>query len=404
MYKKIFLLLIILCLSITEISAQLIKLSHPNLKTEAEILVNESGNWYSNTLRVHFAEKTVDLKRNEKFASLSKVLIPEVQNLLSTIEKKHGKIILQKVFTNSQWGDTIGIHIVTKEKVKLKDLSQFYKIVFDHTICVDSLIMQLKGSKYFISVERPVGAISTYEPNDYSASEQWALPKMEATKAWDITRGSSSIKIGINDYFSSYDINNLHNELRSNKVVYNPNNLCLEHGQIVAGCASALTDNGTGIAGIGFNTSLMFTLWTESGIDLLRVNGAHIINCSWIWSDYDALSTAIYNCLNTGVIVTAAVGNNVANVGYIPRITYPAAYNFSSIGKQVIAISATHLISGSEVFGYPPDGRWNYSPGTDPIGNPTTGFVDFSAPGVFIKCLDDTTTNAYITASGTSMA
>lgn len=272
---------------------------------------------------------------------------------------------------------------------------------------MDSLILELKGFKYFESIGRPVGAIYTYTPNDYSASEQWALPKLEAIKAWDITHGSNQVRIGINDLFTHSVINDIHNELKNGKVVYNPDNLCWGHGQTVAGCASALTDNGTGISSIGFNTSLMFTDWGDDGINILRANGAHIINCSWIWWSYPELSTAIYNALNSGIIITAGAGNDQRNesfLGTIPVITYPAAYNFSDIGGQVIAVTATHLDSGAEVFGYPLDGRWNYSPGTDPIGNPTSGFVDFSAPGVFIKCIYDTINNAYMLASGTSMA
>jgi hypothetical protein len=214
----------------------------------------------------------------------------------------------------------------------------------------------LKGLPNIVSAERPFIAVTTYTPNDYSASEQWALPKLEATKAWDITRGSSQIRIGINDFFTSTDINNLHNELKNGKVVYNENNLCLGHGQIVAGCGAALTDNGTGISSIGFNTSLMFTNWGANGIRLLRKNGAHIINCSWITPYISDLDTVVYNTLNQGIIITAGVGNNQQNLTYagfgtIPQVTYPAAFYSSSTGNQVIAVTATHLDSGSEVFG-----------------------------------------------------
>ncbi|MFA7418596.1 MAG: S8 family serine peptidase [Melioribacteraceae bacterium] len=413
MLKKIFISLVILCLAITDDVAQLKKLASPNLYTEAEIYKDDSGNWYSTEITVKFAKETIDLKRGIKTASIADILIPNSKKIFQKVEEKYGRFFLEKVFPGSSWCDSIGINVVTKEKVRLKDESQFYKLKFGHLVCVDSLISELKGLPNIVSAERPFVAISTYQPNDYSGNAQWALPKIEATKAWDITLGASWVKIAINDIFTAWDFNGYNNQLHDDlvgKISYNPLYNCLGHGQVVAGCAAAATDNGQGIASIGYNSNLMFTNIGAPGIKEARDNGANIINCSWISTNTTGLDTVIFNTLNLGIIVTAASGNEQkelteASFGTIPVVTYPAAYYYSTIGRQVIAVTATHHLSnGTEVFGYPPDGRWNHSPGTDPISNPTTSFVDFSAPGVFVKSLDDTITDAYIDASGTSLS
>lgn len=271
--------------------------------------------------------------------------------------------------------------------------------------------MELKKSPFIESAERPFIALLAYNPNDYSASEQWALDKIEATKAWDITKGSNQVKIAISDVFRTDVV--LHNELGDGKVVYNPNNKAGGHGQQVAGCAAALTDNGTGISSIGFNVKLMFVEGGDGssgaqGINTARINGAHIINCSWLSNNNTDLNVAVYNALSEGRIITTGAGNDQKNVdflGTIPVIPYPAAYNYIINGKlvQVFAITATRLYNESEVFAFLPDERWNYSY-WDNLNYPTTAFVDFSAPGVFIKVLHDSLANEYTTASGTSLS
>jgi subtilisin family serine protease len=66
------------------------------------------------------------------------------------------------------------------------------------------------------------------------------------------------------------------------------------HGTMVAGCASARTNNGIGIAGIGYKAKLLFTKHfaddqppgdyssnTYEGVLYAATHGARIINCSW---------------------------------------------------------------------------------------------------------------------------
>ncbi|MCX6174925.1 MAG: S8 family serine peptidase [Ignavibacteriales bacterium] len=412
MYKKIIISILIFILSFLEIHGQIKKYSPPNMFSEVEIYKDEKGNTYSTTVSVKFKIKTIDNKKGVKTATLNDILLPEIRNLFSKVEKKYGKFILEKEFINHIWGDTIGIHIVSKKPVKIKDLSQYYKLRFNNIICIDSLSTILRESGWFSFVEGPFFAFYTYNPNDYSASEQWSLPRIEATKTWDITKGSDQVKIAFPDGWKFYSNpeTNLHNELRNGKVVYNQNSNSGGHGQQTSGVAAALTDNGSGtISSIGFNSSLMFVAGSPSGINTAVEQGAHIINCSWISGSYGPLDTAVYNALSQGVIVVASAGNdqnNVSGIGTIPVCVYPAAYNFSDIGKQVIAVSATGLSGSTEYFTDSPlfSPTWNYSPGTNPVTDPTNSFIDVAAPGISIKVLHDSLTNSYRTVSGTSFS
>lgn len=411
MFKKSFIMLLIFGLTFTHISAQLKKYSPQNMFSEAEIYKDDNGATYSTLVSVKFRTKTIDLKKGLTNAALMDIQVPKVRELFVSIEKDFGRFSIIKEFGDHEYGDTAGIDIISKRSVKLKDLSQFFKLKFDKVVCIDSIINRLRKSNCFSFVDGPFTAYYTYQPNDYSATEQWSLPRIEATKAWDITKGSAQVKIGFPDGWKFYSNpeTNLHVELRNGKVVYNQLSTSGGHGQQTSGVAAALTDNAVGIASIGFNTSLIYVAGSPAGIDTAVAHGAQIINCSWIDGDWLPLHDVIYNALNQGRIVVASIGNDqndVSALGTIPVCAYPAAYNFPAIGRQVIAVSATGLSGSTEYFPDTPyqPATWNYSPGSNPVTDPTNSFVDVSAPGIYIKVLHDSLTTSYTTASGTSLA
>ena len=100
-------------------------------------------------------------------------------------------------------------------------------------------------------------ATATEVPNDPRFSDQWGLTKIESQGAWDITHGANDVDIAIIDT----GINGSHPDLNS-KVVVSVNctisSTCPAvsavdangHGSHVAGIASAITNNGTGGAGV----------------------------------------------------------------------------------------------------------------------------------------------------------
>lgn len=263
-----------------------------------------------------------------------------------------------------------------------------------------------------------------YTPNDPSINQQWALPKVDAFNAWDIMRGdtTATVVIGIDDsgvYYTHPDladnmwINGLE-DINSNGIFdngdinhidddgngyiddvigwdfgFNDNDPAEdqpEHGTHVAGCASEVTDNGIGGAGLGFSARLMAVKASNTpgyithgypAMIYAADNGAHIVNCSWGAPGYSGSEQSIINNVyNMGVLVIASAGNDYPWTP--PYVNYPSAYN------HVLGVAATdqsdHLASFSNY------GTW----------------VDVSAPGVSIY--STWATGTYMSLSGTSMS
>ena len=127
--------------------------------------------------------------------------------------------------------------------------------------------------------------LSTYTPNDYhgmpGADCSTQLDYINATTAWGITKGNPDITIGINDP-SGFDINNP--DLIGKITGVHEGNKPQYHGTAVAGCAAAHTDNGIGVAGIGFNCTLFLDDRGGDGVSLSMSNmGLRIINNSWFY-------------------------------------------------------------------------------------------------------------------------
>jgi hypothetical protein len=184
----------------------------------------------------------------------------------------------------------------------------------------------------------PLG--STYTPNDYhGVAEADCSPQLDfinAKTAWGITKGNPKITIGINDP-SGFD---LHNPDLAGQIVgvdsFNQPNY---HGTIVAGCAAAHTDNGKGVAAIGFNCTLSVDSRGGDNVNLLMSNnGIRILNNSWF---YGGACTNIYGpgtfvfselvydeVYENGASTCFAAGNGLSGGGHCLSLfdyTYPGS-------------------------------------------------------------------------------
>ncbi len=210
---------------------------------------------------------------------------------------------------------------------------------------------------------------ASYLPNDPELNKQWYIDKTRTQEAWEISAGESSVMIAIID--SGVDIN--HPDL-AGKVVGrynaadNSDNVTdtIGHGTHVAGIAAGALNNGTGIAGIGGNVSIMAVKASNTdvfydddiaeGIYWAVDHGARVINLSLGGEDFsNTLEDAVNYAINHNVVVIAAAGNDATNVPM-----YPAAFN------GVIAVAATDS---------------NDLPAS--FSNKGT-YIDISAPGVGI--------------------
>jgi len=224
-------------------------------------------------------------------------------------------------------------------------------------------------------------------PDDTYFDNQWGMKKVEAPAAWDVTKGSSSIKIAILDTGVDLDHPDLSGKILN--VINFTSSVTADdiygHGTHVAGIAAANTNNGIGVAGLGYSASIInvkvlgdngagYYSWVANGIVWAADNGAQVINMSLGGPSVSStLLDAVNYAWSKGVVVVAAAGNSGSSAPF-----YPAYYANS------IATAATD--SGDKLASWSNRGEW----------------VDVAAPGVSIySTLID---SSYGYKSGTSMA
>lgn len=230
-------------------------------------------------------------------------------------------------------------------------------------------------------------------PNDtyYNTTNQWHLFKIQAAQAWDISTGSATVVVAVCDNAIYTSHPDLTNKLVAGYDVAegdnNPNPAGGndgEHGTHVSGIVGAQTNNGTGVASIGWLTSVMpvkigrdsdgaLTAGYE-GITWAADNGADVINMSWGGGSAGTYGQNVINyAWGKGCILVAAAGNDDEETMF-----YPAAYN------NVVSIASTSSTDAKSSFSQ--YGTW----------------IDVSSPGSNIASTIPNTSYSYM--SGTSMA
>jgi len=264
----------------------------------------------------------------------------------------------------------IGVQVVTVPKGKAKEKAQAYSSNARVAYAEPDFVAEVAGS-----------------PDDPGFVDQWAMVKVEAPQAWEVTTGNISINIAILDTGVDLDHPDLASKIISN-VNFSGSNTADDiygHGTHVAGIAAAITNNGIGVTGLGYDSSIMNVKvlgdtgggaysGIAAGIIWAADNGAQIINMSLGgWSSSQTLEDAVNYAWSKGVIIVAAAGN----LGSTAPI-YPAYYT------NCLAVAATDANDARASFSN--HGAW----------------VDVAAPGVSIySTLKD---DGYGYMSGTSMA
>ena len=224
-------------------------------------------------------------------------------------------------------------------------------------------------------------------PDDAYFDNQWGMKKVEAPAAWDVTKGNSTIKIAILDTGVDLDHPDLAGKITANTNFSTSTTTddIYGHGTHVAGIAAASTNNGIGVAGLGYSASIVsvkvlgdsgsgYYSWVANGIVWATDNGAQVINMSLGGASVSStLEDAVNYAWSKGVVVVAAAGNSGSSAPF-----YPAYYS------NTIAIAATD--ASDKLASWSNYGDW----------------VDVAAPGVSIySTLIDA---GYGYKSGTSMA
>ena len=292
-------------------------------------------------------------------------------------------------------------------KVKNYLLSNIYSVYVPEGKTVEEFIKELKGKDY-VEFAQPNYLYKVYAvPNDEFVSYQWNLSKIQAFDAWDITTGSSDVVIGIIDTGVDYT----HPDLQGN-IWVNTDEICNNgldddnngyiddchgwdadkeigdeyrdtHGTHVAGIIAATSNNGIGIAGLGWNLKILScnaslennifsgALTDENiaqcfaymlkqkflkGVNIVAING------SFGGYNYSKAAEKFLQVLDKfGIIFVVSAGNEHINVDEYP--SYPCAYRVDN----VICVGATDNLDKAPYFS-------NYGFNT----------VDIFAPGVNI--------------------
>ncbi|MCK4422371.1 S8 family serine peptidase, partial [candidate division WOR-3 bacterium] len=208
--------------------------------------------------------------------------------------------------------------------------------------------MSLRGAKRRSNLKsNPKGFFNSRgtAPNDPLFPEQWSMRRILAPSVWDSTTGDTNIVIGLLDTgidtgnveFSGR-IKNGYDFVNDDSIPFDDNG----HGTMMAGIIGAEGNNNTGIAGIGWNLSLlpvkvlnaegMGSNWDiGQGIMFACDSDARVINMSL--GGYESSSyiqDAVDYAYNMGCVLVSAAGNDNTSL-----VFYPAAYD------NVAGVSAT---------------------------------------------------------------
>nr|MBK9653839.1 S8 family peptidase [Bacteroidota bacterium] len=277
-------------------------------------------------------------------------------------------------------------------------LKRTFRIYFDNSKSVEQFLEDVSRLSQVEYAEKiPYNSIE-FTPNDIkpnalgTANGQYGLYNIKAKEAWDLAKGSASTVVAIVDNAIEITHSDLAANISSSRDVSDGDNnpapptLAHNHGTHTSGIACARTNNGNGIASIGYGCGIMAIKATRNtsgttsidngyeGIAWAATHGAKIISCSWGGSGSSITNQNVVNdaYFNNAIVVASAGNNNTAT------IQYPAGYNHV---LSVANVNMTDHKSGTSTYG-----TW----------------VDVSAPGDNIY--SSLPGNTYGVKSGTSMA
>jgi subtilisin family serine protease len=234
-------------------------------------------------------------------------------------------------------------------------VNQLYVVTFDASIPPEQASTALAQDpnveyaepNFFAGImANPVNAPAPLTPNDPYYGYQWHFDAIQMPAAWEMATGQNVVVAVVDtgiDFAASdlagtnrrpgYDFANGDNDPTDDQG----------HGTHVAGTIAQTTNNGLGVAGVAFNSTLMPVKVLGKngqgsyetiiqGIIYAVDQGANVINMSLAGRQgSQALEDAINYAYQRNVVVVAAAGNSNGPV------QYPAAYN------NIIAVGAVQF-------------------------------------------------------------
>lgn len=211
---------------------------------------------------------------------------------------------------------------------------------------------------------------------DPSFSRSWALPKIEAPDAWDISTGDGII-VAVLDT----GVDGTHPDLAANMVpgwnIFDNNDNTADvhnHGTWVAGTIAAAANNGMGSAGVAWSAEIMpvriaapdgsaFFSTIANGIRWAADQGAKVVNVSYSGvAGSSTIRSAAQYLRNKGGVLVVSAGNTGSRLNHSPSNVIMVASatnsndqrpNWSSYGSYVdIAAPGESIFTTSRGGGY----------------------------------------------------
>ena len=252
-----------------------------------------------------------------------------------------------------------------------------------------------------------------------SGTQRQVLRKIRAYQAWNISRGDSSVAIGILDtgtpvghediagnLFKNWadpvngiddDGNGLTDDFNGWDFGGNDNNPTPDntgtspgHGTSVSSLASASTDNATGIAGIGWKCRILpVKIWSWNGsfgnfsgyeaIVYAADMGCRVITCSWgspgSGSRYEQ-EIIRYATFNKGALVVAAGGNTAGYYQFLPaNYDYAFGVSMTDTSDRIFWAASRHfkldlMAPGVGVYGIKTNNSYGWVEGGTSMASP----------------------------------
>ncbi|GGK78004.1 S8/S53 family peptidase [Rufibacter glacialis] len=251
------------------------------------------------------------------------------------------------------------------------DLSLIYQLRYAPTQTFEQVKKQLLSTGQVEYVEPLYLHAPLFVPSDPQADSvsggQNYLKRIGAYKAWDITKGDTTVVIAILDTGVKLTHEDLKNNLKYNyadpidgidndKDGYvdnfrgwdladgdnDPSADANGHGTMVTGVASAQPNNGVGLAGVGYNCKFLpIKVYASKATGSFKGyeaivyaadRGSKVINLSWgAASFHSAFEQDVINyaAINKDVVIVAAAGNTNEELDF-----YPASY------QNVLSVAA----------------------------------------------------------------
>ena len=188
----------------------------------------------------------------------------------------------------------------------------------------------------------------TVAPIDLAYLEFLGVPE-----AWHETTGHRQVIIGLSD--GAIDTTLL--DFSGKTKILQKAPLASGHGLSVGSIAAAQGDNNFGIPGVCYDCSLLTTVFGNPNMEMLLelgLNGAKVINASWVTSQKTARAQEVIDTLMAmGTVVVAGAGNQSWKKNKGQKYYYPASLD------KVISVSSVMFLHQNPLEGldYEADGR-----------------------------------------------